>query len=381
MTQLKNLLVGNGINCQFDHTSYTSSQIVLRILKNCARLDFPSDIIVDSPLLLKDYLGTLFLNARKVIAGHYDVFALSPAEKESLYAFKDQYSARIVHLKMTDICFEDYYLLHDLTCHSIQIGNPDQYTVREAMRVAYLYAIYNDGKINELYRKYPSHVIDFLQHHDYIFTTNYDLNLEKATGKSVNHLHGQFDRLSDVYNEESLRNHLPDCPIKGYNINPRYLYLYSNAITTHSGSYKEFYITQTTTANATIQKMANAYSTDPKIKEQVDTWLTCSNTLVNNLGHAIVIKALNPELCFTEQYDFVSFERMSGELDILGLSPWNDFHIFRAINNSSIHNCTFYYYDKNDCEKVAELLPLLSTEGRLIFKSADEIWEKKHAEE
>ena len=92
VTQLKNLLVGNGINCQFDYTSYTSKQIVLRILKNCSRLDFPSDIIVDFPILLKDYLGMLFLNARKVITGDFDVFALSSAEKESIYAFRDQYS-------------------------------------------------------------------------------------------------------------------------------------------------------------------------------------------------------------------------------------------------------------------------------------------------
>lgn len=84
---------------------------------------------------------------------------------------------------MTDICYEDYYLLHDLSCHSIHIGNPNQYTVRESMRVAYLYAIYNDGMINELYRLYPEHVTAFFQSHDRLFTTNYDSNLENATGK------------------------------------------------------------------------------------------------------------------------------------------------------------------------------------------------------
>ena len=44
---MKHLLVGNGINIQFNSTDYTTQQIVLRILKNCDRKDFPSHIIVD----------------------------------------------------------------------------------------------------------------------------------------------------------------------------------------------------------------------------------------------------------------------------------------------------------------------------------------------
>ena len=347
---MKNLLVGNGINCQFDPTSYTAKQIVLRILKNCARPDFPKNIIVDYPYLLKDYLGKLFLQARVALAGGLDKYAVSSAEKESLHAFKEKYADNAQRLLMTDICFEDYYLLHDLTCHSIHFGNPDQYTILESMRVAYLYAIYNDGKLDELYRLYPDYVVTFLQSHDSIFTTNYDSNLEHATGKSVNHLHGQFDRLSDVYNEDSLRNKLPDCPIKDYKMDPQYFFLYSTAITTHCGSYKETYITQHSTANSVISRMATVYQNDPKIKTEVDSWLTNENSLVCNLGYAIVLKASNPDVCFSEQYDFESFKKMSGELDILGLSPWNDYHIFRAINNSAICKCIYFFHGENECK-------------------------------
>lgn len=376
---MKNLLVGNGINCQFDPSSYTAKQIVLRILKNCNRPDFPAEIIVDYPVLLKDHLGLLFLEARRVLVGEYDSFTISTAEEESLNAFKEKYSDKADRLKMTDICYEDYYLLHDLACHSIHLGNPDQYTARESMRVAYLYAIYNDGKLNELYKLYPAHVVAFLQSHECIFTTNYDSNLESATGKNVNHLHGQFDRLSDVYNETSLRNKLPDCPIKDYILDPRFYYLYSNAITTHSGSYKEFYITQTATANAAITKMANAYQQDPKLKAAVDGWLSNGNQLVSNLGYAVKLKASNPELCFSEQYDFESFEKMTGELSILGLSPWNDYHIFRAIDGAKISKCTYYFHDEGDCKKVKDLLPSLEKDANLHFLPASVIWENRDA--
>lgn len=54
---MNNLLVENGINIQFNKTDYTTQQIVLRILKNCDRDDFPSHIIVNFPYLLKNYIG------------------------------------------------------------------------------------------------------------------------------------------------------------------------------------------------------------------------------------------------------------------------------------------------------------------------------------
>ena len=57
-------------------------------------------------------------------------------------SFKKQYADKIDTLRITDIGFEDYYLIHDLVCHKTNTQNPEQYYVREALRVAYLYAIY-----------------------------------------------------------------------------------------------------------------------------------------------------------------------------------------------------------------------------------------------
>lgn len=147
---MNNLLVGNGINIQFNKTDYTTQQIVLRILKNCDRDDFPSHIIVNFPYLLKNYIGQLFLEARDILEDKYDNFTNCTAEDESLKSFKKQYADKIDTLRITDIGFEDYYLIHDLVCHKTNTQNPEQYYVREALRVAYLYAIYNDGKLNTL---------------------------------------------------------------------------------------------------------------------------------------------------------------------------------------------------------------------------------------
>lgn len=371
---MRNLLVGNGINIQFNKTDYTTQQIVLRILKNCDRDDFPSHIIVNFPYLLKNYIGQLFLESRKIILGLYDNFAFSSDEKESLIAFKKQYSNKQDTLRITDIGFEDYYLIHDLVCHKMKVQNPEQFYIREAMKISYLYSIFNDGKLNQLYKKYPIKFISYLLGFDNIFTTNYDSNIELATGKEIFHIHGQFDKKSDVYIESSFRNQLPDAPIKEIEIDETYFYLYSNALSTHCGAYKEFQLNQHSQANSCVEKMALAYKTDLQIKQEVDSWTRDTNTLTANLGYAIQLKASNPSLAFLDDYHFDSFKSIKGTLEILGLSPWNDFHIFEAIDTANLEECLYYFFNKNECDVIENLLPTLKEQGRLKFKSVEAFW-------
>jgi len=372
---MNNLLVGNGINIQFNKKDYTTQQLVLRILKNCDREDFPSHIIVNFPYLLKNYIGQLFLEARDILEDKYDSYTNCFAEVESLKSFKRRYKDKINILRITDIGFEDYYLIHDLVCHKTNTQNPKQYYIREAMRIAYLYAIYNDGKINTLYQEYPRKFIDYLIGFDNIFTTNYDLNVELATQKQVYHIHGQFDKKSDVYLLNSFRNQLPDAPIKEIEIDENYFYLYSNALTTHSGAYKELQIKQISQANSVVEKMAMAYNNDPKIKQEVDSWTIEANKLTANMGYAIQLKAVNPSLTFSDNYHFDIFKNITGTLQILGLSPWNDFHIFESVNDSDIDKCVYYYFDESECDKIKELLPELNVQGKIEFLSVKAFWE------
>lgn len=372
---MNNLLVGNGINIQFNKKDYTTQQLVLRILKNCDREDFPSHIIVNFLYLLKNYIGQLFLEARDILEDKYDSYTNCFAEVESLKSFKKRYKDKINILRITDIGFEDYYLIHDLVCHKTNTQNPKQYYIREAMRIAYLYAIYNDGKINTLYQEYPRKFIDYLIGFDNIFTTNYDLNVELATQKQVYHIHGQFDKKSDVYLLNSFRNQLPDAPIKEIEIDENYFYLYSNALTTHSGAYKELQIKQISQANSVVEKMAMAYNNDPKIKQEVDSWTIEANKLTANMGYAIQLKAVNPSLTFSDNYHFDIFKNITGTLQILGLSPWNDFHIFESVNDSDIDKCVYYYFDESECDKIKELLPELNVQGKIEFLSVKAFWE------
>lgn len=130
------------------------------------------------------------MEARDVIGGQYDRYANCSAERASLKSFREQYASQIRTLRMTDIGFEDYYLLHDLCCHKNGIINPEQFYGREALRIFYLFAIYNDGKVNELYRLYPEKFVNYLRQFDSIFTTNYDSNVDSVVENPVYHIHG-----------------------------------------------------------------------------------------------------------------------------------------------------------------------------------------------
>ncbi len=371
---MRNLLTGNGINIQFDNKNYTTQQIVLRILKNCDRDDFPLHIIVDESYLLKNYIGLLFLEIPNIINGVYDKYANCTAEIKSLAPFKEQYSNRLNTLRITDIGFEDYYLIHDLVCHKTNTANPEMYYIRESLKSAYYFAIYNNGELNKLHLQYSDKFINYLKSFDKIFTTNYDSNIDSVVDIEVFHIHGHFDKLSDTYNKDSLRNKLPNPPTENINVDMNYFYLYSNAVSTHSGAYKELQINQSSLANSAVEKLAIAYKENETVKNDVDSWLNDKNILVSNMGHAVKLKVEHPEVKFSEDYYFDDLKSITGEIEILGLSPWNDFHIFESINNANIDKCIYYYYSDEQCEKVKELLPNLSATGKIEFVETKEFW-------
>ena len=371
---MKNLLVGNGINIQYDNVNYTTKNIVLRILTNLDNPNYPVDYIVDEPILLKNYIGQLFLFAREIINGEFDEVTNCSTEKEALEDFKQRYKEKKNSLRIADIGFEDYYLIHDLVCHKCCIVNPEQYIVREAMKMAYFHSIYNEGKLNLLYKSYSDNFKKYVSDFDNIFTTNYDSNIESATGKSVYHIHGQFDRLSEVYNPDSLRNNLGDNQLGEIPNDSKYMYLHSTALSTYCGDYKQYQMNQNFIANSAINKMVKGYLTNESLRNDINSWENEDNKLLANLTKAIKVKTINPELKFQEDYSIEEFRNITGKLVILGLSPYNDYHLFEIIDNSNIDECTYFYFDESDFDRITSLLLKLKSEGKLYFKSVKEFW-------
>lgn len=246
------------------------------------------------------------------------------------------------------------------------------------MRIAYLLSIYNDGLLDELHKKYPQNFVEHLRDFDSIFTTNYDSNIDSVVKKPVFHIHGWFKQLSAVYDATSFRNQLPDAPIKDAVIDDKYYYLYSNALTTHCGDYKQFQLKQYSYANEAIAKLAVAYETNPSVKKDIESWIADPNKITANMGHAVKLKVSNPDLVFSDNFHFDELSKIEGELEILGLSPWNDFHIFEAIEKSKVTQCTYYYFSDEQRDKVLEMLPTLHSKGLLKLCPLKNFWSKMY---
>lgn len=369
---MKNLIVGNGINIQFGGSDNTNKSIILRAIKSCKESDFPKHIIVDTPDFMLTMIGYLFLEVQALLKDGYEKYAISTDEKEGLKGLKDRYK-NYPNLKLADIGFEDYYLIYDLFCHKNKIVNPEKHHIREAIKCLFLHSIYNKGKVNQIYSNYPEKLIDFFNNFDNIFTTNYDKNIETFSGKQVLYLHGAFHIKSDVYNPESIRNKLSDKPIDNCVIDDNYFYLYSNALTSYSGYSKKFSITQGSNANSSVEKFAKGYIENEIVHKDVDSWKNNDNKLLNNLYESIMLKLESPDLKFDESYPIKQFQEVNDSIEILGLSPFNDTHIFDSINeNANIKSVVYYFYDIDEKDIVNNILNKMD----VTFISVKDLWNK-----
>ncbi|MDD3888747.1 MAG: hypothetical protein PHR65_02370 [Syntrophomonadaceae bacterium] len=370
----QNLLVGNGLNIQHGGYEFCNAAIILRALKCFKDPNFPKHIITDDPIEAKCYIGYLFIEIPRIIKGGYDRYTNSTTEMDSLEEFINKYKDK-KSLKITDVGFEDYYLIHDLLCHRMRIVNPELYMVREALRCCFLNAIYDNGKVNALSDKYSPEFIAWLQEFDGIFTTNYDTNIEVATGVPVLHLHGDFVTRSAVYNPGSFRNQLSDHPYEDAVIDEDYAHLYSTALTTYSGDYKQYSMQEGELANAAVKKMSIAYKENPTVHDDVDSWENDRNVLVARMRESIILKCENPDLKFAEPYPIQPLRDIDGELIILGLSPFNDRHLFKIINESKVERCIFYFYDKSE----QDIIKMLMSNIDVQFEEARKFWGTKSA--
>ena len=354
--QLKTLLFGNGINIQFGGDDNLSKSIILRAIKSTKEPDFPNHIIVDDPSLIVSLLGHLFLQVREILNGEYNSYAYTSDLKSCLDDFKRRYSNR-KSLNVATIGFEDYFLLYDLMCYRYKIRNPEKYHIREALKCFFLYSIFNKGRVNQIYKRYPAKLIDFFNTFDELYTTNYDINVETFSRKKVSYLHGAFHIKADVYEPDSMRNKMSDSPIKDCIIDDKYYYLYSNALTTYSGYSKMFSIKQHGDANSAMNKMAKAYQESDTIKEAVDVWEKDANELVRKMAEGVKLKLGDSNLEFKETYPIKEFSIISDELSIVGLSPNNDNHIFNMINdNGLLKSIVYYFHDSEEIDMVSQLL-------------------------
>lgn len=221
-----------------------------------------------------------------------------------------------------------------------------QKNVRGILARLFLDSIYNEGKINMIYKNFPNSFILFLNSFDKIFTTNYDRNLELACNKPIGYLHGCFHILEDVYDPYSLRNQLYDKPVENTPLIKGYEYLFSNAIMGSSGFYKQFVGTMGEQANSGLKKICEAIKTKPHLKREVERWGKSDSLISKNLYQSVKLMSDNPDLQYPLDYHISDLKNLEGHVTFLGLSPYNDSHIFELLlENAKIGTIEYFYYN------------------------------------
>ncbi len=364
---MRSILFGNGININFSGTQFTSKSIIIRAITNVNSKKNPKEANTKEIL---DWLKLLHSEYENVRNGSNDQYAFASFDKTAITDFQQRYKS-VNNPKIYDIGFEDYFLLHDIFCHKKNIQNPEMFEFRELLKRMFLDSIYFRGIILKIKEKYPVGLISYMDTFDMLFTTNYDNNIESKCRKKVHYLHGAFHILSDVYDPNSFRNQLSDTNHETFSYAQKHPYLFSTALSTYTGDLKHSMMKQNSQANSCVQKMAEGYKSDPKMKKDIDKWENGKDPLLRNFYESIKLKIEDENYTYSESYSIDEFQNIEQELTIIGLSPFNDTHIFKMINdNQKLSKVVYNYFDNLEIESVKKLL----TEKNVYFQNVRNFW-------
>ena len=363
---MRSLLVGNGVIIQYGGPEYLNSAIVERALENVRTGRLPEHLC---PRVCADFVVTLQKEHARALKGEYDSCVFASYDRASLQDFKRRYSHTRSY-SVGEIGFEDYFLLFELVHNKQGVDNPDRFHSRGVLRRMFLDAVFNEGRIERVHQSFPDGFISWLKEHDHIFTTNYDSNLDIATDSEVHHLHGAFQTVSETYDQNSFRNQLQDDLLDGEAVDDAYPHLYTNCLISYFGDLKSHSMTQSSLANSAMDKFVSGHQNEPKIQQQIEEMDEC-NVLVKRLKEAIRLKAECPKLEHAEQYPHQVFARISGTLEVVGLSPNNDGHLFAQIlENDQISEIVFNHFGAEQAADAQRLFASMS----VATKDVREVW-------
>ena len=346
---MKSLLVGNGINIQFGGKAY-SSEFIMKRIKYQATLDSYTEIFGNA-LTGKEIIAILdgFVDiGNEIRNGDYDQFVDSEDLSWALEDFKNRYG--------TELCLSHEIMLEDwfFIIHMFFLKNGD---LKENARSAIqgfeqliLDAIYNGGKIQELYSKMSKESKRYFKSFDNMFTLNYDNNIEMLTQKEVYHLHGDFNVLANSENLSNVQGYIREQADERVVVSGKE-HCYCNALLNYSGELK--YRTAKIRHDLLIDsnEYRKKYDYDPDFRSQLSA-LESEKPVEYEM---IMTKIFHPELTMGTEYHFHTLQSVQDELHIIGISPNNDGHIFNLIlNNKSLNKVVFYYFleaEKKDVEK------------------------------
>lgn len=350
---MKSILLGNGINIQFGGKAYSNYYIMERI-RYRAKLDSYLSLFGNT-LTSSEIISILdgFVDiANGVRNGDFDQYIDDDDDiQEAINDFKDRYKTNVN--ASYEIMLEDWFLLIQMFfLKSKDLADNKSAGIQGFERLI-LDAIYNGGKIQDLYKEMPKKVKQFFNGYDNIFTLNYDNNLEELTKRTVYHLHGDFSVLANSENPNNVQGYIRSkennlVVVKGME------HCFCNALLNYSGMLKYKTAMDFHKLIMTADTFNSLYDNDPVFSKQL-------SDLKKNKPfeyQMIMTKIEHPELNMATEYYFEKFATISDELHIIGMSPNNDAHIFNLIcNNSALKKVVFYYFSNKEKDYIEKHFP------------------------
>ena len=368
---MKNVLIGNGINIQFGGKAYTSD-FILRRAKNRSRQGAYNELMgnqITGKELANIFDGFVDI-ANRLKKGKLDSYMKDEDLVLAVEDFKKRYNQWYPDKINTpeEIMLEDWFLLFQVFFLENIDLNAQRNAAVQGLEQIVLDAIYNGGKLQELHKQMGKNVAKYLKEYDNIFTLNYDNNIEKLTGKMVYHLHGDFSVLKDSENPDIvqgfLRKNAGEIIAK-----PEWAQCYCNALLNYSGDLKYRVACENHKWNVEIERIISNYTSIEDVYKKYPHLKVCSSFL----EQWILTKINHPNLSIRTEYHFDKFQEIEGELDIIGLSPRNDAHIFRLVQeNSKITKIHFFYFDDEDKDYIEGIFD----KNKLEVEKVDLLWGK-----
>lgn len=233
----RSLLVGNGFNINFGGQVYSNDYIIKRIIFNALanKYDplFNGEITGEQIAYIFTRLSTW---VNDITDGKYDDL-IDDEEKPILEDFKARYNWKQKYYY--EVGLEDWlFVLHVAFLEHSNISNHWQ-AAKQAFEKMMLDAIYNDGDIQNLYKRMGKPVKRWLQGYDKIFTLNYDNNIEDLSiGRPVFHLHGDFRTLANSEDPKTIWGFIRHQKKNNIEIPEDFKHCFCNAILDYTGGHK-----------------------------------------------------------------------------------------------------------------------------------------------
>ena len=194
---MKSILIGNGVNIQFGGGAYTSGAIIQRI-KSKAKQGKYKELFEDS--ISGDEIANIFDGfvriCNEILSGIYDNLLINKEDKVVLSEFKKRYKNMVVS-ESKDIMLEDWFFLFYVYFLKYPELIDNRKGAVQSLERLVLDGIFNDGKIQEIYKFMNEKFKQYLLSFDNIFTLNYDDNIDSLISRKIFHLHGDFSVLAD----------------------------------------------------------------------------------------------------------------------------------------------------------------------------------------